>query len=463
MDLLGVRSLPFLARRNYYYEFKHLLLWSALAGLIEGQFASIIVAKTFGGGKLLITIATATPAACYIFSLFWGMLCVGRPKIRVITMLGVGAVLLTGSIAAIPASPRGAVWFICQIAAVQILLAGVVTVRSALWKSNYPHSARGRITARLQAVRFVISISAVLLAAWACDRDPNSYRFVFPCVAGLGAVALLVLGRIHMRGERNELARAQTPERQTDQREGLVEPLNLTALLSPGRVLGRMVDILRRDRKFARYCVAQALTGLSNFMTLPVIVAVITRELDIGFAWGFWISTALIQAMPQLFRLGTLHRWARLFDRVGVIRFRVVSVAVWSVSLVFGMAATLVAISGDRIGPVHLPLAVGLFALRGLGNGIALGAGALAWNLGHLHFARSDEAEVYMGVHVFLTGLRGLIAPAVGMLLWTLVGAWVWIVAIALAVLSGRMYLAMAREELAGETRESEARLKVKP
>jgi len=70
LDLLGVRSLPFLARRNYYYEFKHLLLWSALAGLIEGQFASIIVAKTFGGGKLLITIATTTPAACYIFSLF---------------------------------------------------------------------------------------------------------------------------------------------------------------------------------------------------------------------------------------------------------------------------------------------------------------------------------------------------------------------------------------------------------
>ena len=82
----------------------------------------------------------------------------------------------------------------------------------------------------------------------------------------------------------------------------------------------------------------------------------------------------------------------------------------------------------------------------------------LAWNLGHLHFARSDEAEVYMGIHVFLTGLRGLIAPAVGMLLWTLVGAWVWIIAIALAVLSGRMYLAMAREELAVETRNSVGR-----
>ena len=118
-----------------------------------------------------------------------------------------------------------------------------------------------------------------------------------------------------------------------------------------------------------------------------------------------------------------------------------------------GLAASVRACGGDRLGPVYVPRAVGLVARRGLGNGIGLGAGALAWNLGHLHFARSDEAEVYMGIHVFLTGVRGLFAPAAGMMLWTLVGAWVWIIAIALAVLSCRMYLGMARAELAVETR----------
>ena len=446
MDLLGVRSLPFLSRRNYFYEFQHLLLWSALAGLIEGQFASIVVAKTFGGGKLLITIATTTPAACYIFSLFWGMLCVGRPKVRLMTMLGAVAVLLTGAIAMIPTSPTGAVWFICQIAAVQILLAGIVTVRTALWKSNYPQIARGRIAARLQTIRFVISVTAVLSAAWMCDRDPSFYRFVFPVVAGLAACALWFLRRIHIRGERNELRSAGSA---CDVGGGSVKPQNVASLLSPGIVFRRMAEILRRDKRFARYCGAQALMGLSNFMTVPVIIAVITHQLDVGFSVGFWVSTALIQAIPQLLRLGSLHRWARLFDRVGVVRFRVVSVSVWSVSLIFGLAATLVAMGADRIGPNYLPWAVGLFAMRGLINGVALGAGALAWNLGHLHFARSDEAEVYMGIHVFLTGLRGLIAPALGMLLWTLIGSWVWMVAIACAALSGRIYLSMARAELA--------------
>ncbi|MCH8241528.1 MAG: hypothetical protein IH897_02830, partial [Planctomycetes bacterium] len=56
MDLLDVRSLPFLTRRNYVQEFKQIIPWSVLAGLIEGQFASVIVSKTFHGSELMIAI-----------------------------------------------------------------------------------------------------------------------------------------------------------------------------------------------------------------------------------------------------------------------------------------------------------------------------------------------------------------------------------------------------------------------
>ena len=81
MDLLRARDLPFLARRNYYYELLHLLPWSILAGLIEGQFGSVVVSKTFHGSPMLVAAAAATPVAALSSSLLWGMLCVGRPKI----------------------------------------------------------------------------------------------------------------------------------------------------------------------------------------------------------------------------------------------------------------------------------------------------------------------------------------------------------------------------------------------
>lgn len=447
MDLLNVRTLPFLTRRNYYYEFKHILLWSVVTGLVEGQFASVVVSKTFHGGPLMIAIASATPVAALVFSLTWGMLCIGRAKIRVLTMFCAGTALAAGAVGAIPATPAGAVWFICQMATAQILLAGVVTARSAVWKSNYPRSDRGRITARLQAVRIVASNITVLLAAKLCDLDPTAYRFIFPCAAAIGTAGIFILPRLHIRGERSELRRKDHPQSAQGLCTDLTEPFSLTALLSPGHVLAQMVSVLRDDRRFRLYCIALALTGIANFLTIVVAIAVITRELPLGDAAGFWIATGLIQALQRLAMLASVGRWARLFDRIGVVRFRVINVVCWTLSLVFGLSATLTASSADSIGVMALPLAVALFAVRALFQGLGLGGSALAWHLGHLHFARPDRAEIYMGVHVSLTGLRGLIVPFCGIWLYQIIGWRVWVVALMFSLASLTMYMVMARHE----------------
>ncbi len=447
MDLFSVRSLPFLTRRNYYFEVKHLLPWGILAGLVEGYFASIVVSKTFHGSERLIAIASATPPAAYLFSLFWGMLCVGRPKIRLFAFFAGGTVLLAGTIGAIPATPGGAIWFICQMAAAQVLLSAVVTVRSAVWRSNYPRAVRGRITARLETVRFILSIVTVLVAARLCDRDPMAYRFIFPAAAVFGSLGVLLLKNIHVRGERSELRRHEGTACDGEVRFRLTEPFSLTALLSPGHVFGRMLQVLRSDRRFAQYCLAQSFTGVANLMTIPVVVMVVTRRIDLGFAWGFWISTALVEVIPRLLRIGSIRRWARLFDRVGVVRFRVVNVSCWVLSLLLGLAATLVATHGEGFGTMALPLATLLFAIRGIGVGVGFGGGAIAWTIGHLHFAKAEDAEVYMGIHVFLTGLRGIASPLLGMWLFSVIDWGVWVVAIACATVSLILFCRMARHE----------------
>ncbi|MFQ5591349.1 MAG: MFS transporter, partial [Phycisphaerae bacterium] len=52
-----------------------------------------------------------------------------------------------------------------------------------------------------------------------------------------------------------------------------------------------------------------------------------------------------------------------------------------------------------------------------------------------------------MGIHVSLTGVRGLIAPLAGMWLWNRIGWPVWLVAVGLSLVSLTMYAAMARRE----------------
>ena len=48
--------------------------------------------------------------------------------------------------------------------------------------------------------------------------------------------------------------------------------------------------------------------------------------------------------------------------------------------------------------------------------GIATAGANLGWNLGHNDFASLGKVQQYMGVNVTLTGMRGLIAPPVGVL-----------------------------------------------
>lgn len=447
LDLCGIRKLPFFTRRSYACELRHLLSWSILVGLVEGQFASVVVSKTFHAGPFLIALAAATPFAAYVFSMVWGMLCVGRPKVRLAVGFGAGTALCAGMTALVPASPSAAVWFIVQLAAAQVLLAGVVTVRAAIWKSNYPATVRGQIAARLQAVRSIISVLTVQTAAAICDRQPDAYRYVFPIAAFFGVIGVLILSRLRIRGERGELRRAREALHSYEPRRGTIGRYGFSELISPASVFGQLFRVLRNDRRFSQYCLAQSLQGAANLMTIPVVVAVVTRNLEPDGERAFWISTGLIVALPILAVLGSLSRWGRLFDGVGVLRFRVVNVVGWTAAILFGMFGTLVAGDAQRIGPLYLPIAVVLFALRGLLHGVSQGGGALAWNLGHLHFAKPDEAEVYMGIHVFLAGVRGLIAPLAGMWLWMTIGWPVWLIALGLALSGLAIYAAMARRE----------------
>ena len=65
--------------------------------------------------------------------------------------------------------------------------------------------------------------------------------------------------------------------------------------------------------------------------------------------------------------------------------------------------------------------------------------------MGHNDFARSEQLSAYMGIHVTLTGVRGAIAPLLGMFLYTQLGgvndggagAWVFAVAACVSALSG--------------------------
>jgi cyanate permease len=147
--------------------------------------------------------------------------------------------------------------------------------------------------------------------------------------------------------------------------------------------------------------------GLGNIMLIAPLAIMLQEK----FHLGYWPSILITSAIPDIVMPIAIPLWARLLRRTHVIEFR--SIHSWAyVSASFGM---LLAVTTGQ---------VWLLFVTAVLVGVADGGGVLAWNLGHHDFAKDHNASQYMGVHVTLTGIRGLIAPFLGVGIYELLERW---------------------------------------
>ncbi len=505
LDWLGISALPFSSRRNFLLEFKHMIPWTVLAGLVEGRFGSIVVSKTFAGSPTLVAIATATPTAAYIVSVYWGLLLAHAPKLRIQTLFIAGAALFAAAAGMSPVSPWGAWCFILTLGLSQVFLAGVLTLRPAIWQMNYPSFARGKITAKLHSANLFVSTIVSLVVADVSDREPSAYRIIFPVCAACGLLSLPWLWKMTVRRERRawrrraggELAaRAGAAMHADTAARGILEARGAAVAggeaksdratagegasgdaasgkatsgeatlggekpvfglrgiraalpeLSPLRVSARMKRILTEDRRYSRYLTAQTFLGLSNLMVMAVLTVLVTREVNACGGDVYWVATVLFVALPRLMMFGTLRQWGGLFDRVGVLRFRVINCWFWTVAAVLGLAGELAVTYREALGPAYYPMMMASLGVQAIAYGLGMGGGKVAWSLGHLHFAEGAKGDVYMGIHVTLTGVRGTVATLLGVWVWWLLGWGVWLLALAFMAVATVLFARLAREE----------------
>lgn len=385
------------------------------AGIIEGNTSAIVVSKTFHASNFLITLAYATPMIANLMSLLWGAVLRGRRRQPVFMALAAGAIVSFASVGL--TDSHWTVWggaiFVLQLALSRIFLSGLITVRTSMWGVNYPSSHRAQITGRLQTLRFLMGLFATAGISQLFSLNAEHYRWIYPLVGIIGLISLLPIRGMRVRGEAAELA--HWTRENGEARAGLW--MNLK----------QAVRVLREDRPFSRYCTAMFFLGSSNFMIDPVMVIITTKRLN----YDYFTSSSMLDLLPNLVMLFSIPAWARLFDRDGVVRFRVINSAMWTTAAALA-AAGLALLTYPALAGAGIVL---LWASR-LFNGLGRGGGSIAWNLGHLHFADRRDADLYMGIHVGLTGLRGMIMPFIAGWLYEQVGAGVLLIAFSLAVMS---------------------------
>ncbi|MEM9372776.1 MAG: MFS transporter [Planctomycetota bacterium] len=406
---------PSMSRPNYRRELLAALFIPCMVVLFEGSVLSIIVRIAYEGRvetALLNQVSSfiaVIPALANLSSFIWVRATHGRHKVRSITRLLVMVAVVTMTMAFVPSNAVGLIWTAAAAFIARVGWSGFTTIRSTIWRTNYPQHARARITGRfaMVATLMLAALSAAIgtLLGWTdaiaqsgampgwlswvpvdpADLPKWTMRTIIPLGCTIGVIGMIIWRTIRVRGH-SALVNA---ERRTSGPE------------SPTLNPADQIRVLFKDPDYGRYMLAQFLLGIGNIMSVSVMPLILRERFGTGYFEGLLISTVIpLGLMPF-----AIPMWARLLDGRHIVFFR----AVHSWVFVIALALLFFAYSEITLWVMFVFAAV---------RGIAFGGGALGWTLGHLDFAKPEQATQYMGVHVTLTGVRGLICVTTGATLY---------------------------------------------
>ena len=402
-----------MVRHSYVHELRSAATYPLAGALAEGAFTSVVAAKYFDASPLLVAVITAAPMFGNIAALFWSQMAEHRSKVRFVNWLQLGVISLIAAVAITYPMPRhiGAWVFAAVIIAARVLVAGILTIRSTIWRLNYPRHVRGQIIARISAVAtLVLAIATYGGARW-LDYQPTAYVMLYPMAGILGLIGIWQFSKIRVRHEwrLRRPARILVARPEDMAQTGESNLLNYQPAPAGRRNFWRdAAQVLKDDPRFREYMRWQFLSGMAFMMMTPPLLLMVSREMT-DPKRDYALATLIVQVIPMVISIVFTQIWAPYFDRVSILTFRVVQGIV-------SVAALLVMFAGAIYDQLWL-IGVSQFLI-----GVSNGAGNLAWSLGHNDFAPADKAGTYMAVNVMLTGTRGFFAPFLGIWLYSSMG-----------------------------------------
>jgi len=266
----------------------------------------------------------------------------------------------------------------------QILNSGMRMGQSSLYHVLYPQRIRGRVLGQLTFWTFVTMVPSILLTGWLLDMSREMYRFLYPMAGLCGMIGCWYYSTLHVPQQRALISKKSTIR---------------------ASVRG-VQHILASDRAYLLFQMAFFLSGSSFFMSTHIVLLLVCDR----FAFSAFDLALWITVVPQLLLAMSSPIWGRVLDRIGIVHTRLLTSITQSASIACYWLGIVSA------SPIFIYLGS---ILLGMTNG----GGQLIWALASSHFApKAEDVPMYNGIHFVLNGVRGLVMPWVGAVLWVVSG-----------------------------------------
>lgn len=243
---------------------------------------------------------------------------------------------------------------------------------NSLLRSIYDAKNRGKLFSLTQSIGFVISILVGLSVPLLLDFYPNSYAITFPIVGVLAFLGIYSLQKIKM-----PQAHSRNPVKESES------------------ILKSFFSVLNFRSPFLYFEIFFFTYGMGFLMSLPVQLTFFENDLKLNYT-DFGIAWIMI---PNILLAITTIGVGRLFDKIDP--FRIASIF-FLILAIFNFYLY----QSQTLTEVFIAKAI---------YGIGMSGINIAWSLGPLYFTKEHESpEKYISAHIVMTGIRGLIAPQLG-------------------------------------------------
>ena len=164
------RSLHPMQRANYLRELVSWAFLPIMLGAIEGGTMSVLVKKAWadvpgvspGTLDFAVAFVSAAPNFANLTSFIWARVSAGRDKVAFISRIQLATCACVALVAAMPVNEWGLVGTCALVLAARATWTGVITVRAAIWRQNYPKANRASIAGKMATVQSLM----LALAGW---------------------------------------------------------------------------------------------------------------------------------------------------------------------------------------------------------------------------------------------------------------------------------------------------------
>ncbi|MCU4173440.1 MFS transporter [Carboxylicivirga sp. N1Y90] len=275
-------------------------------------------------------------------------------------------------------------------------------------KGNYRHENFGRLFGYATTVNKICIMTSTFVVGLLLDFNPNSYKWFYPLVGVLGIISVFQLTKMDF----------------VQKAELVTTPIWHTLSSSFKRIFA----ILKENKPFRHLEYGFMLYGFAWMSTHAVITIFYKEALDLNYS-----SVAFYNNAFNLVAIAFLPLFGKLIGNRDPRRFGIITFGALLLFIFFTGATEYYPYFTEILGiKVYYVLLIAIFF-----NGIFMGSMPILWGIGSSYFCKSNEAADYQSVHMFLTGVRAMFAPIIGIQLYEMYGfSMTYLIGIALLVIA---------------------------